>query len=390
MIVLLLKIVHYGENMADKKIIDFAAKKAEGITNNSGSSEAKMTNKAVSVGLNHSEPKVNVIRDGKVVEIDPSKVDPQTTVNVKNPELDELIDKFTEEKSNENLNILLNKLESARVLLPGKLLENKLPVPLTISTTEGEIVQPVFTDKSKMEKAPKCEVILNLPFAGVLATVIEKGKDVAGVAINPFGNAVILKRDLLEKMAAVLKQRVAAQKAVQAIPGGVKAETVKNEDGTLSTKMKLTQEQYTLFERSRFEVASLSKKFFENGQSFIDEISTRKEEYIDELFEESFTEKRMYPYLVDEFKVVAMSISETLDIVTITMPTRDIVAGIAESIYIAWNKESKKGRYFLIVKGKEKDTRDAIEISAEGGKPVALGTAPTEGTELNWVLGKLE
>ncbi|MCQ2493816.1 MAG: SseB family protein [Lachnospiraceae bacterium] len=386
--------------MADDKIIDFAAKKAEGVgadRNSNGNSERSV----VTVGLKPQEPKINVIRDGKVVQVNQDEVDPQSTVNVKNPEVDELIDKFTEEKTNENLTALINKLETARVLLPAKLFgENKVPIPLTVNTSEGEIIQPIFTDKEKMANAPKCEVIMNLPFVIVLATVIDKGPDIKGIGINPFGKAVILKRELLEKILENVQKKTAAMKSAQealakaegAAPGaslpGVESEQIVNEDGTVSTRMKLTEEQYTVFERSRFEAGYLPKKLFKEGQAFIDALSEGREEYLDSLFEDSYAEKRMYPYLASEFKVMVMGVSETLDVVTITMPANDRAPGLAEFIYMAWNKETNTGRYFSIVNGTKKKSREVLEI-VDGEKPKFLGEAPTEGTEINWLIEKL-
>lgn len=391
--------------MADDKIIDFAAKVAEGISSNKKGDSQKST---VTVGLKPQEPQVNIVKDGKVVQMAPEEVDPQMTINVTNPEIDELIDKFTEEKTNENLTALINKLETSRLLLPGKLMgENKVPVPLTVNTSEGDIIQPVFTDKSKLEKAPKCEVIINLPFVIVLATVLDKGPDIAGIGINPFGKAVILKRELLEKIMEVVKRkaeaikRVDEMKAAGANPGEVKisaptadvlpgtpTEQIKNPDGTVTTKMKLTEAQYAVFERSRFEVAYLPNKLRTEGQEFINALADGREEYIDSLFEEAYAEKRMYPYLASEFKVMFMGISEDMDVVTVTMPTSDIVPGLAETIYMAWNKKTNSGRYFAIVMGNKKNTREAIEIVGTE-KPKFLGEAPVEGTEINWLIEKL-
>lgn len=390
--------------MADDKIIDFAAKMAEGISSNK---KADSKQSVVSVGLKPQQPEVNVIKDGKVVKLAQDDVDPQQTVNVKNPELEELIDKFTEEKTNENLTALINRLEISRVLLPGKLMgENKTPVPLTVNTSEGDIIQPIFTDKEKMEKAPKCEVIINIPFVVVLATVLDKGPEIAGIGINPFSKAVILKRELLEKIMEVVKKKAQAIKRVDEIkaagvdPSSVKiaaqvgdimpgaaTEKVTNPDGTVTTKVKLSEEQYAMFERSRFEFAYLPGKLKSEGQEFINALADGREEYVDSLFEDAYAEKRMYPYLANEFKVMFMGISEELDVVTISMPTADIVPGNAETIYMAWNKKTNSGRYFAIVKGNKKNTRDAVEVI--DNKPNFLGEAPDEGTEINWLMDKL-
>lgn len=392
--------------MDDKKIVDFEAKKA-GI-NVSGKKENREARRrhekemkqqekqekkasAIAVGLEPAKPqmKMAAIKDGKVVEVDPGKVDQQTTVYVKNPEIDACIEAFTENKNDQTLTALINALERSRILLPGKMVENSpVPVPLTINTSEGEIMQPIFSDKEKMDKAPAAEVTLNLPFVAILESVVEKGPNIKGIVINPFSQAVILKRELLEKMLSVLKESLMAQRLAKAVPGGAEAKLVKNEDGTTSAQIKMTEQQLTMFERSRFERAFLPNQLFTNGAALIEGLTTKKEEFLDNMFEEAYANQRMYPYLTEEFKVMSLGISEKQEIIIITMPARNMDAGMAETIYIAWDKEASKGRYFILARGKKAGEREMHEVN-EARRSVMLGAAPVEGTELNWIISKL-
>ena len=59
--------------------------------------------------------------------------------------------------------------------------------------------------------------------------------------------------------------------------------------------MQLTPEQYVLFERKQFEFGFLPRRLFENGKEMMEQLCEKKEEYIDQLFEESYQQKRMYP-----------------------------------------------------------------------------------------------
>lgn len=332
--------------------------------------------------------KMSLIKDGEVIDTNEADLDPQSTIEVKNPEVDALIDKFTEDKSNENLTALINQLEKSRVLLPGKLVDGKMPIPLTVNTADGEVLQPIFTDKGKMEKAPKSDVIINYSFAGVINTVLEKGPDISGIAINPFGKTVVFKRELVEKIREVMKQKEEALKAIQATPGGLNAEIVEGPDG-VGAKIKFTESQYIAFERKRFESVYLPSKLYEKGQELIDRLSRDREVCVDEMFEESFVEKRMYPYLLDEFKVMFMGLTDELDVVSIAMPKRDMQSGIAETIFLSWNKVTKEGHYYAIVGGAAKTDRDILEV-AQTGESKYIGEAPEEGTEINWLMSRLE
>jgi len=533
--------------MADEKIIDFAARKAAGTSNDN---DNKSTD---TVEIKPQNNMISVMKDGKVIQQNVKDVDPQTTVNVQNPKVLELIEKFADEKNNENLTALIDCLKMSRVLVPGKLVEgnekgDKLPIPLSMSTAEGEIIQPVFTDKEQMKDAPKCEIIMNLPFIVVVSTVLTKGPNISGIGVNPFGKAFILKRELLEKIHEVAQDEVLHVKEVQRIkalhekeiqelknpeavelikkfaeeknnenltalinrlevsrvlvpcklakgkeegsfvpvpyslnaqdgeisqpvftdkdqmekapnfqitivlpfievvnivlsnennntsivvnPFGqaivlkrelleqiikvinakaeivkmarsipnAKQEVVMDEDGNITAKLKMTEEQYIHFERTRFEMGCLPAKLYTEGEEFINKVAEEREEYIDKLFEESYKDVRMYPYLTDEFKVMVMAVSDTLSIVTINMPKRDAGAAIAEVIYLSWDKETKEGRYFAIVGGKKKGTREVVEIvkkakavkGPEHLAPKFIGEAPAEGTEISWLMNMLE
>ncbi len=374
--------------MADDKIIDFEAIKAKGLAKDNS---AKDEQSVISVGLQKSM-KINAYKDGETIELDPTKVDPQTTINVKNPEIDILIDKFCEEKSDQNLTALIRKIETARVLIPGQLYgEKKVPIPLTINTSEGDVLQPVFTDKSKIDVAPKSQIVMNVPFAVVVAQVIDKGPDIAGIAVNPFGKSVIFKRELVEKIMEVIKKKAMSIKKAQEqpiIPGVENGKVVMREDGTTATKIALNDEQYNVLERAKFEREFLPSKLFKKGEVFMEELSEGRGEYIDHLFEESYIEKRAYPYLTDEFTVMFMGLSENLDVATLTMPKRVTGPGLSDTIYLAWNKETGEGNYILFANAKDMKSREVFKIGKDL-KPVSLGEAPEEGTEINWIIGKI-
>ena len=77
--------------------------------------------------------------------------DPNTTLEVQNPEVEKLIDVYKEENTPDNLNLLLNKARLARFLVPANVAENKQPLPMMIKNDEGEL----FTPASHILKRPQ-------------------------------------------------------------------------------------------------------------------------------------------------------------------------------------------------------------------------------------------
>ena len=113
----------------------------------------------------------------------------------------------------------------------------------------------------------------------------------------------------------------------------------------------------------------------------------KKEEYIDSLFEESYQQKRLYPYLSEEFSVMAMDISEKLLMIRIDMPNRDLGEASCYRIYLAWNSVDRKGRFFTIEKGASGSVLG--EITSDW-KHANYGAAPVEGAEISRLLELME
>ncbi len=59
----------------------------------------------------------------------------------------------------------------------------------------------------------------------------------------------------------------------------------------------------------------------------------------------------MYPYLPEDFSVMVMDLSDSLLIVRVDLPVRDMGVPSCFRVYFAWNDETQEGRYFLRLNG---------------------------------------
>ena len=151
----------------------------------------------------------------------------------------------------------------------------------------------------------------------------------------------------------------------------------------------MTGAQYAVFERIQFEKGFLPKKFFAEEKLFLLHLDERREAYLDVLFEQSYQQKRMYPYIEEDFSVMMMTISEDLTIARVEFPNKDLGAGVSLRAFLAWNDKTQEARYFTIDIGKEQGTRTFTEVTKEM-KVVNLGAAPVDGTELQRVVDLIE
>lgn len=301
-------------------------------------------------------------------------VDPNLTLDVKNEKIEELVKQYTDEKNADNLNALIEELRKCRLLVPANINEEKKPVPCMLNSKDKGMYFPVYTALKQIPQSPRSEAIINMPYLAVNEMTAQQQENLGGVAINPFTDNLIFKMPLVLRIQEVEKKR---------------RELAKQGGEPKKKTLQLTPEQYLQFERRQFEFGFLPKRFFEQGQAFMDELCEKKEEYIDQLFEEAYQEKRRYPYLPEDFSVMVMNIAEDLLIVRVDLPAQDMAAPSCLRIYLAWNEVAGSGRYLTIETVKDSKERELGELTLDW-KKVDHGVAPVEGAELQYVIDLLQ
>ncbi len=279
-------------------------------------------------------------------------MDPNLTPEVKNPEVEALLAAYNQEKTGENLGCLVEALRRARLLMPATYNKSGQPVPCLIKTPEGGTLLSAYTCIGRIPPMSKNPAVINMAFPAICRMAAQSADQFAGLLINPFTDNLVLGTSLLEKI------------------------------------MGMEAEPYEVSERRRFETQFLPGQLFEHGKAVIDELCAEREEYIDRLFEESYEQKRMYPYLPEDFSVMVMNISEELFLVRVDLPNRDIGALSCWRVYLAWSEMSGRGRYFTIERTGKKGVQKLGEITEDGH--VDYGEAPVEGAELPRIIEILE
>ena len=244
--------------------------------------------------------------------------DQSVTIYVNNDELEQLINIYKEDKNAEAFNRVINKLVGCRILVPANVDPNmKKPMPCMLRAGENDMFLPVYTSLKHVPKEPKSAAILNMPYLSSNGLVLSAKENIKGIVVNPFTDNIILKPDLIRKIAEVEELK---KKGAQPV--------------------KMSGDQYMVFERLNFEKKFLPKTLFEEGRALFERLDERKEAVIDELFEQSYQQKRMYPYLEEDFSVMLLTISEDLTVARIEFPTKDVAAGVAYRGFLCWNKSA--------------------------------------------------
>lgn len=292
------------------------------------------------------------------------KMDPDLTVNVRNEEVEKQIRIYLEDKTAENLNALIEAVRTRRVLVPANLNADKEPVPCLIDSPSKGRYLPIYTSKGQIPEQPRSDVLINMPFLDANKVAALQGEKLDGIIFNPFTDNLIFKQQLVERIQQVEKARSEA-------PQG--------------KTVQMTPQQYVLFERKQFEFGHLPKRFFQQGKQMLDELCEQKEAYVDQFFEECYQQKRMYPYLPEEFSVMVMNISRELLIVRVDLPARDMGNPSCWRVYMSWNEVTGSGRYFTVQRVGEGDVNELVEFVSDGNH-IDYGQAPVEGAELQRII----
>ena len=291
-------------------------------------------------------------------------IDQEMTIDIKNEELIALLDAYMADKSAENLNALMNKITGSRILVPSNLNEQKQPVPVLLKNKEGDNYIPVYTNKEQIPEKPKSQAIVNLPYMVANHMAADPKLSICGIVVNPFGQNLIFKEKLIQKVEEVEKNK---------------------KENARPKEIKLTEQQYVFFERRRFEAGTLPKHLFEEGKEFLDKLCEEKEEYVDQLHEDTYQQKRLYPFLPEDYSVMPMNVSEGLLFVRVDMPTRDMTKGACYRVYLVWDSERNLGKYYMIEGGNTQQEVLLTEVTADR-QMISHGQAPAEGAELQTIL----
>ena len=314
--------------------------------------------------------------------------DPQMTADIRNDELEALVKTYTEENTVEKLQNLIDELKKSRILMPAKLNDDKKPAPIVLTSQNGDKVLPIFTTKDKFTENFKPELILNLPYPAANKMAIDEKNALTGMVINPGNDNLTFRKELLEKIDK--GEEITSLKTTIKVPITSASQMPTSPEDVLGTLKpdQLPPQKYAIYERLRFELQFLPTRFFEQGQNLIDELIEKKEECIDLLYEESYENKRMYPYLPEQFSVMPLGISDDLDIVRIDFQEDDMGNGCCYRAYLTHNKAIDKLRYFAIRRKKAKE-EDLIEI-CEDATFIEHGKAPEQVVELTEIISMVK
>lgn len=301
-------------------------------------------------------------------------------MSTKSKELDDILNIMKGSHTQENARKLTDLLGESNIFIPAKMPsdtdpeilkhitandgtpmpipEGAQPQPCVLINKEGKRFFPIFTSEEELAKGKDFSdhpLTLNVPFKACM-DIIVNAPNIDGAVINPFNQNVLMNVKRADKQPAANGEKV-----------------------------KVTEAQLHSVLRQQLEARELPMMLFKDGKKFIEDISEREGGVIMDLFNKLYEETNNCPYSTDDFDLMTLTISDTLQLIRITLPDKTLSVGNTSGIFITWNPVDESAKYFVIVHTPEEEPDRLLRVNPTG-KSMDFGAAPEEGNELQYII----
>lgn len=286
-------------------------------------------------------------------------------IDLDNAKLEQAIQDYAKagDSDGECLRRLVEALRDVELLVPAMQSPKKDGFqPYVVKNSAGVMFMPAFTSMKKITNGQNYVGMLRLPYKQCVSMILDYPSSVQGITLNPVSDGLVLKKQLLEL----------SRKLEQGEPPA--AVTVKIED-------------FHMMMRHNAEFQHIPQKLYEKKQEFIRELS---KETLCALYKEPYVkaeQEKAFPYTEDDFDFMELDIRDDLNLVQITVPAGKIYRTNCRELYIVWNPQTERIRYYAIEKGEdEKGAKYLVSVVREDGRRERLEDAPAEGNEIGRIM----
>lgn len=226
---------------------------------------------------------------------------------------------------------------------PVKLPKEAKPIPVLIQNPNKEHFLAIYTSLAQFPKEHHSNGVVEMTFDSCMSYVRNAKHPVNGVVVNPFSSNFIIRP---------------------------------------RREQRVTPAQFHMLARRNVEYVLLPHSIYTKGKEYFDSISA---ELLFQLFKDQYLDKLPVPYTEDDFEVMQLGIDPKLDLIHISMPAKQLIAGACVRIYATWHTEAERAGYYMVLRGEKKDEQRLVYIHSDG-KHEDLGEAPIESMEMQQIL----
>lgn len=303
-------------------------------------------------------------------------------MKIDNSGLEDAIQAFMQDKTNENFVKIMEQLEKAFVYLPIMMPDNldketmealktgsgaKVPkdtkiVPCLLKKESGEQALPIFSSQLQIPEKQKSPAVVALPFFTCVSMAMANTEKVQAVVLNPFTQNIILPKQILE--VADKRSKMMQTKTV-----------------------KLTQPQFHQFAHRRLAYELLPVFLYEKQKEGLEKLQKEGAALLISLLSSIYPKEIKVPDTGDDFSLMTLNVTENLQITRIDMPEKNVETGSCLRIYAVWIQDTESVDYYTIEK---EEQGNAIGRVYADRKHELLKEAPDNGAEIETIMNLAE
>lgn len=270
---------------------------------------------------------------------------------------------------------LVEKLKKGEKVTPQELPQM---LPVLLRNKKDEHFVPAYTSREQLPKDHQYVALMPVAFKDIIRVSQVKAYKVKAICLNPHTTNLLLKDKFVKMMEAVCNGE------------SIDAVMEKNGIGKVQRNtVQMTVEQFHGFARRNVEVGTLPKFVFDNKETFIKTLEEKGPQMILDMYRSFYRTTVPFEYEDSDIDVLVLAIRDDLTIVSITLPSKNLVPGSCSSAYIVWNPETKDVQYFVIETLKGKETGSLGQVATDGTHTV-IADAPAQGSEMSAILEMFE
>ena len=309
----------------------------------------------------------------------------------------DIIRAFSDRGDRETFLAMLDQFAGIDMISPSTVDDEGNAHPVFLQDEQKAFWLPLYTSVNSLpsgDGAPKSDALTKVPFLGACQLTMQA--KIAGIIVNPFSEKIVLQKILIEKSLSVSRgessydeedmnfrtdkgEPIQEGKVTRADEEQEEEEivievTVTKPDGS-TNQQAMTESQFNYFMRQQVDLGLLAKAFLEDPQDSIRHFTEGGVKAIDAFYESCYRlqgGERFYPYLLEDFDSMALTVGEDLDIVRIDMPQKYLIVPCAKSVFLTWDRKKKVGRYFSVEIGKTLSQSPLSEVTAVGDQGISF------------------
>ena len=315
--------------------------------------------------------------------------DTKTPKEHENMELESMVQDFLENQVEQKFVALMEKLENANVYVPAMPPQNMSPEmmerikagenvaatatmppqPFLLRKSDGQSVLPVFTSKEQIPQEKRTPMLLYMPYSACVTLVMSNPDKIQEIALNPFTKGLTINKPPIE----------VAYKRFQAKQNG-KPDIAAEETKTIQ----MSGAEFRRLVNNHVAMVILPMFFQGNPEKAMEQFAEQKEKFLLEMFASLYPEGTDCDYGMDDFSILTMMVSDTLQITRIDLPPVKPVEESVLRVYLAW-KNDQELRYYAVQRTAQKEENRIIRVHQDKQQEVLM-TLEDNGSEISEVM----